>query len=171
MRKLITVMRILMIALGAAVLIGGCSGLKTGISKESNSVDRNNDTMKTNFSEEDLEGVPLLLTSHKCSFRAMLMADLERKGITAKTALEITNKGILKQFARNGLGITFIPDMVAEDELKEGSLKRLNWKGEDFPIFSQIFIHKDKHISPAIRTFTEKTIQVLETGNAENKKE
>ena len=42
-----------MIALGAAVLIGGCSG----ISKESNSVDRNNDTMKTNFSEEDLEGV------------------------------------------------------------------------------------------------------------------
>ena len=101
--------------------------------------------------EEDLTQVPLLLTSHNCSFRAMLIAAMDKKGITPKIVLETTNKGILKQFAQNGLGVAFIPDMVAEDELRNKTLARLKWKGDAFPICSQVFIHKDKHISPAIK--------------------
>ena len=49
------------------------------------------------------------------------------------------------------------PDMVAMNELENGSLKRLNWKGESFPIYSQVFVHKDKHLSPAIKAFIEMT--------------
>lgn len=110
---------------------------------------------KESISEKDLLDESLLLTSHRCSFRAMLLSSLERQGITPKIALETTNKSILKQFAQNGLGVAFIPDMVAQDELKDGSLIRLNWKGDDFPICSQVFVHKDKHISPAINAFVE----------------
>ena len=43
-----------------------------------------------------------------------------------------------------------MPDMVAKEEVKAKSLIRLAWKGNDFPIFSQVFIHKDKHRSPAL---------------------
>ena len=103
--------------------------------------------------EADLEGVPLLLTSHKCSFRAMLLSALEKRNITPRIALETTNKTILKQFAQNGLGIAFIPDMVAEDEVENGALVRLAWKGDPFPIYSQIFVHKDKHVNPAMNAF------------------
>ncbi len=94
--------------------------------------------------EKDLENVPLLLTSHTCSFRRMLLDDFSRHGVTPKIELETSSKEILKAFASNGLGIAFMPAMAAEVEVKKKKLKKLDWAGDDFPIFSQVFVHKDK---------------------------
>lgn len=105
--------------------------------------------------ENDLVDFPLLLTGHNCSFRHMLLADLSKYGVDANILLETSSKEVLKQFASNGLGVAFIPDMTAEKEVENGNLKRLNWKGNDFPIYSQIFIHKDKHISKAISSLVD----------------
>ena len=100
--------------------------------------------------EKELGELPLLLTGHNCNFRNMLVADLEKHGIATKIVLETSSKEILKQFAINGLGVAFIPDITAEAEVKTGKLKRLSWKGDDFPIYSQVLIHKDKHQNKAI---------------------
>ena len=100
--------------------------------------------------EEDLKDVPLLLTGHTCSLRHMLVDDLENSGITPNIVLETSSKEILKQFAAGGFGVAFIPDMTAEAETKNGKLKRLVWKGTDFPVYSQVLIHKDKHQNKAI---------------------
>ncbi|SCW68847.1 DNA-binding transcriptional regulator, LysR family [Eubacterium ruminantium] len=105
---------------------------------------------KRKVTEEDLEGVPLLLTSHTCSFRQMLLDDFAKHGITPTIELETSSKEILKQFAISQLGVAFMPDMVATDEIQNKKLKRLNWAGDTFPIYSQVFIHKDKHLSKAI---------------------
>lgn len=105
---------------------------------------------KRSVKEKDLADVPLLLTSHNCSFRQMLVEDLTKACVTPNIALETSSKEILKQFAANELGVAFMPDMTAEEEVKNGMLKRLKWNGNDFPIFSQVFVHKDKHISVAI---------------------
>lgn len=109
---------------------------------------------KRKIREENLKDVPLLVTGHDCSFRQMLLDDLSRAGISTDIVLETSSKEILKQFAAKGLGIAFIPDMTAEKEVKEGSLKRLNWGGADFPVFSQVFVHKDKHMNNAITELT-----------------
>ena len=37
-----------------------------------------------------------------------------------------------------------------EEEIKKKRLVKLNWQGNDFPIYAQIYIHKDKHISKAL---------------------
>ncbi len=100
--------------------------------------------------EKDLKDMPLLLTGHNCNFRHMLLADLERNGVSPRIVLETSSKEILKQFAVNGLGVAFIPDMTAENEIRDGKLKRLNWKGMDFPVYSQLLIHKDKHQNKAV---------------------
>ena len=100
--------------------------------------------------EEDLKDVPLLLTGHNCNLRHLLVSDLEKNGISPKIVLETSSKEILKQFAAGGFGVAFIPDMTAEAELKSGKLKRLTWKGTEFPVYSQILIHKDKHLNKAI---------------------
>ena len=101
--------------------------------------------------EEDLAGVPLLLTSHSCSFRHMLLEDLAGRGITPKIALETSSKEILRQFAANGLGIAFMPDMAAGGQAGKPLLKRLDWAGQDFPILSRVYVHRDKHRNFAIR--------------------
>ena len=100
--------------------------------------------------EKDLKDVPLLLTGHNCNFRHMLLADLEENGISPKIVLETSSKEVLKQFAEGGFGVAFIPEMAAEKEIKVGKLKPLIWKGADFPVFSQVLIHKDKHRNKAI---------------------
>ena len=110
---------------------------------------------KKRITEEDLADVPLLLTGHNCNFRKLLLADLEKCGIVPQVALETSSKEILKQFAINELGVAFIPDMATEAEVQAKALKKLNWKGNPFPIYSQLIIHKDKHISKAIRGLTE----------------
>ncbi len=105
---------------------------------------------KERITEADLEGVPLLLTSHSCSFRRMLLEDLADASVTPRVALEASSKEILKEFAANELGVAFMPDMVIRDE-KDRLLKRLDWAGREFPVFARIFVHKDKHVNRAIR--------------------
>ena len=110
---------------------------------------------KKSIKETDLAGVPLLLTSHDCSFRHMLLRRLEEKGVAAEIMLETSSKEILKQFAINGLGVAFMPDMTAGAETVGGSLTRLNWKGKGFPVFSQVFVHKDKYVNNAVKELVE----------------
>lgn len=105
---------------------------------------------KKRIMEKDLEGVPLLLTSHTCSFRHMLLEDLAEAGVRPHITLETSSKEILKQFAINRLGAAFMPDMAAREEVKMGLLKKLDWAGKAFPVCSRMFIHKDKHVSTAI---------------------
>lgn len=105
---------------------------------------------KKDIKESDLANIPMLLTSHECSFREMLVESLAKLSITPKIVLETSSKEILKQFAINQLGVAFMPDMVVHEEIANHYLEKLSWKGNDFPIFSQIFIHKDKHINMAM---------------------
>ena len=101
--------------------------------------------------EKDLADVPLLLTSHTCSFRHMLLEDLAEKSVTPHIALETSSKEILKQFAINELGVAFMPDMAAREEERKHLLKKLDWPGKEFPVCSRVYVHKDKHVSTAIR--------------------
>ncbi len=106
---------------------------------------------KRTIKEENLEGMALLLTSHDCSFRHMLLRHLEEKGVTPDIKLETDSKEVLKQFARNGLGVAFMPEMTAREEIKSKSLTRLKWQGDDLPVYSQVFIHKDKYVNGAVK--------------------
>ena len=101
--------------------------------------------------EEDLAGVPLLLTSHHCSFRQLLLEDLARAEVTPRIALETSSKEILKQFAIHELGVAFIPEMAVRGETERRLLTELDWAGKDFPVFSRIYVHKDKHLNTAVR--------------------
>lgn len=101
--------------------------------------------------EKDLEGIPLLLTSHNCSFRHMLLDDLEKASVTPQIALETSSKEILRQFAANGLGVAFMPEMTVRNELEKHRLEKLDWSGRAFPVFSRVLVHRDKHVNRAIR--------------------
>ena len=99
------------------------------------------------INEKDLDKVPMLLTSHNCSFRNMFLGVMKRHALCPDIVLETSSKEVLKAFAANGLGVALMPEMTAEAEVKRGSLVRLNWAGENLPIFSQVFVHKDKRIT------------------------
>ncbi|MDD5934326.1 MAG: LysR family transcriptional regulator [Clostridiales bacterium] len=108
---------------------------------------------KKQVTEDDLNHMPLLLTEQNCNFRMMLLEDLYEKHIVPQIVLGTSHKEILKQFAIENLGIAFIPDITAKKEMEMGELQKLNWQGKDFPIFTQVFVHKDKTLNAAINIF------------------
>lgn len=114
---------------------------------------------KKSISEADLKDVPLLLTGHNCNFRHMLLEDLKRARITPRVALETSSKEVLKQFAINQLGVAFMPEMAAHAEVKAKKLKRLLWKGQDFEIYSQLVVCKDKRIGAPIEAFEKMMVE------------
>ena len=85
----------------------------------------------------------------------MLLEDLAEASVTPHIALETSSKEVLKQFAINELGVAFMPDLAARGEVQKGQLKKLGWAGKAFPICARIYVHKDKHVSTAIRELAE----------------
>jgi DNA-binding transcriptional LysR family regulator len=85
----------------------------------------------------------------------MLVEALTKLSITPNIALETGSEEILKQFAANQLGVAFIPDMVVEKELINHTLKKLKWTGTEFPVFSQVLVHKDKYVNSAMKGLIE----------------
>lgn len=79
-----------------------------------------------------------------------MLQDFIEKQVVPKIELETSSKEVLKQFAINGLGIAFMPSMVAAEEERCGKLQKIDWAGTNFPVFSQMFIHKDKHLNKAM---------------------
>lgn len=108
---------------------------------------------KEQVKEKDLENMPLLLTGENCHFRKMLLKALYEKHIVPRIVLGTSQKEILKQFAIDNLGIAFIPDITAEKEMTARVLRKLDWHGKAFPIYSQVFIHKDKTPNITINEF------------------
>lgn len=54
--------------------------------------------------------------------------------------------------------------MTAREEVRKGDLVRIDWSGEDFPVYSQVLIHKDKHITAANEGFLER-IRAMREGD------
>ena len=72
---------------------------------------------------------------------------MKQYDLSPDIVLETSSKEVLKAFAANGHGVALMPEMTAEAELNRGSLVRLNWGGDDLPVYSQVFVHKDKLIT------------------------
>ena len=58
------------------------------------------------------------------------------------------------------MGITFLPQMAVEEELRQKRIVRLNWEGPEFLIFTQVLYHKNKWMSAALKAFIELMLEM-----------
>lgn len=102
---------------------------------------------------KDIENEPLILTETGCSYRASFENILNEYNVKENLVLETGSVQAIKQFTMSGLGITLLPKVAVEDEIKAGKLIPLNWVGPGFGVISQVIYHKDKWLSPALKEF------------------
>jgi DNA-binding transcriptional LysR family regulator len=102
---------------------------------------------------KDIENEPLILTEIGCSYRASFENILNEYNVKENLVLETGSVQAIKQFTMSGLGITLLPKVAVEDEIKSGKLIPLNWVGPSFGVISQVIYHKDKWISSALKEF------------------
>ncbi|URZ08921.1 LysR family transcriptional regulator [Clostridium felsineum] len=110
---------------------------------------------------EDIAEEPLILTEMGCSYRAVFENILSSYNIKPKLVLETGSVQAIKQFTMSGLGITLLPRVAVEEEIKDGKLVPLKWGGPNFGIISQVLYHKDKWISPALNAFLRLSKKVI----------
>jgi DNA-binding transcriptional LysR family regulator len=120
-------------------------------------------TKRTALTETDFENEALLLTGTGCVYGGAFLNRLERQHVRTKIVLETESIQVIKQAAMSGLGLCVLPAVAVAQEVADGKLVPLDFDTSDFQIFSQLFVHKDKWISPSLRAFLSLSVSVLST--------
>jgi len=75
---------------------------------------------------------------------------LKKEGVKANTIMQFGSLESIKQCIKNGLGVSLLPKIAVEEEIKRGEIVSLAWNGPDIPIQAQMLFHRDKWLSPAL---------------------
>ncbi len=110
---------------------------------------------------DDLRAETLLLTEAGCTYRAVFEKRLRAAGIHPATIMEFGSVEAIKQCVMANLGIALLPEIAVCSEIEQGRLVALPWFERDFQMYTRLFWHKDKWLSPALKEFIDLTEQLL----------
>ena len=102
-----------------------------------------------------LSGVEWIMTEDSCNYRIMLEKVLRAKGVAYRIGLELGNPEAIKRCVMAGSGISLLPRMAAEDEIRRGELIVLPFAHPDIRLALQLVIHPKKWISHSLMEFIE----------------
>ncbi|EST53108.1 LysR family transcriptional regulator [Brevibacillus panacihumi W25] len=116
---------------------------------------------RTELELEDFHKEVFLTNEKGCPYRTMFDRSFEKEGIDSITYLEFQSAEAIKQCAISGIGIAFLPEVVAQAEVERGELVALPWQIPDLHVYTQMLWHKDKWLSPIILSFIEAARETL----------
>lgn len=88
------------------------------------------------------------------TFRHLFEDYLNSRGTKFENTLEAWSLELVKQSVIHGMGVTFLPKMTVQDEIKSGLLVADSVHLErDEKILAQMAYHKNRYISPALQAF------------------
>lgn len=96
----------------------------------------------------------ILFTSN---YRKVFEKYLQSKGIYTENSMEIGSVETIKRCVMSGIGISFLPLITVQNEIKEGKLSMIPWSPENNGMVIQVAYHKKKWISPAVEIFLQIT--------------
>ena len=77
-------------------------------------------------------------------------------------SLEFLSVEAIKQCAQAKMGIAVRPEIVIANELKRGTLVAVDWPKKPMLVYTQMFRHKDKWMSPVMSAFWNLTSSLLQ---------
>ncbi|MCC9293461.1 LysR family transcriptional regulator [Clostridium sp. MT-14] len=108
---------------------------------------------KKQVTMEDIKDEPLIVTEKGCSYRNIFEKMFQKSGLKPNIALEVGSVEAIKSFTMSNLGITLLPVMTVEKELKSRQLVGFDLDGCEFNMATQILYHKNKCVTAAMRAF------------------
>lgn len=108
----------------------------------------------------DIINEPFLLTEHGMGYRRVLDKELAKKSIEISPILEVGRTDIITSLLENGEGISYLPDFVTQEKVKDGKLAYLNITDIQTDIWEQLIYHKNKWVSNCLKAFIEFVTEV-----------
>lgn len=103
----------------------------------------------------DLLTYRFLLTEKGMSYSKILHDELAKRNIEIKPAIEMGRTDLIAQCLVGSEDISFLPDFITEEMVKEGKLAILEVDGFDIQIWKQLIYHRDKWLSGPLETCIE----------------
>ncbi|WAG58437.1 LysR family transcriptional regulator substrate-binding protein (plasmid) [Clostridium estertheticum] len=114
----------------------------------------NSPLVSTGIFLEDLKKQKFILTEPNCQYRKRVEAFFEKNGIEPDILMESSSTEAIIKIVANGLGITYLPGLVANEDQR---IKRLYLKDKDKEneekLMLQLLMHKNKWKSTIINEF------------------
>jgi DNA-binding transcriptional LysR family regulator len=108
----------------------------------------------------DLEGETILMSKVDCSYRKTFERLLDEAAVAPGNVHDFHSLETLKRCVMSGAGITVLPRVAVEAELKGGDLVALNWKG-GFDVALLMVWYRERWRSPALEAFMAMTREIL----------
>lgn len=107
----------------------------------------------------DLLPYPFVLTEKGMSYRRLLDERLAGMSLEFQPILEAGSARLLCSLVEQGVGLSFLPDYVTEENVRAGRLVRLPVSDIHIEIWKQLLCHRDKWISPQLECVLQYCIQ------------
>ena len=107
------------------------------------------------LSIKDIINEPFILTEYGQGYRRVFDRELAKKSLEITPVLEIGRTDIITHILSRSNMISYLPDFVTEDYVKDGSLCYLDVTDVNTDIWKQLIYHKNKWISKSLGTVIE----------------
>lgn len=94
-----------------------------------------------------------IFTEQNCSYRNYFENLLLSENVPYHIFMEIGNTEIIKKFVESGLCLSILPEFTLQSELAANTIKTIDISRFHLNMYSQIFYHKNKWITSAIKEF------------------
>ena len=118
-------------------------------------------TTKPVVRTQDIAGETILLSKVDCSYRRSFQQILDKKKVQPGTVLEFSSVAVIKQFVREGVGITILPEVSAARDIAQGRLVALPWEEQKLEVATLMIWYKDRWLSPTLSAFMKMTRELL----------
>ncbi|ABR35308.1 LysR family transcriptional regulator [Clostridium beijerinckii] len=112
---------------------------------------------------EDIADYNIIVAEKGCGYRNLFERSLNDAGVTPKSIMEMGSIQSIKQLTMSGLGITLLPKIAAQEELKRKQLIELQWWEDSFYLTTQMVYHRDKWGSRALRAFIDLSKEMMKS--------
>lgn len=105
---------------------------------------------------EDFHDKIILLSKSDCSYRMIFEKMLIEANVKVKKTLEMNSPEAVKKMLLAGCnGVALLPKIAVEQELINGLLKELEWKGSAFHVKLYMIWKKEKYQTETIKAFVQ----------------
>jgi len=108
---------------------------------------------RPNVTANDLKSEMLLWREKGSAARDIVEQYLVEEGLRFKNQAEVSDSGAIKQLVLEQMGVAFLPHHAVEQELKSGTLCRVEAGQSTIAVYCHIVSVKDMHSYPAVLAF------------------
>ncbi len=106
---------------------------------------------KNHYTLEELVNFPFILTEKGMSYRRLMDEKLASLSLSVDPLLETGNTSLICHLAEQSIGISYLPDYVTDESVRNGKLIRLMMPEFSIDIWQQLLYHRSKWVTPQMQ--------------------